>query len=78
MAIRDKMPNRIKEGLRELLEGFISDEIRAEAEYERAIELANKAGFLELMVGLKQIRKDAESHKDALELMLLGLKSEEE
>ena len=62
----------------EILEEFISEEVQAEEEYERAIKLAIKAGLPEVAVGLRQIRKDAKNHKDALELMLLGLKLEDE
>jgi len=71
------MPNTTREELIGILRDFISDEAQAEAEYERAIKLANEAGFPEVAVGLKQIRKDAKNHKDALELMLLGLKFED-
>jgi bacterioferritin (cytochrome b1) len=71
------MPNRTKEELAGILESFISDEERAEAEYERAIKLANEAGFPEVAVGLRQIRKDTKNHRDVLEFMLLGLKSED-
>ena len=68
------MPNHTKEELARILENFVSDEAQAEAEYERAIRLANEAGFLEVAVGLRQMRMDVKNHKDALELMLLGLK----
>jgi hypothetical protein len=51
-------------------------EAQVEVKYEKAIELASYTGFSEVALGLIQMRKDAKNHKEALELMLLGVELE--
>ena len=58
------------------LKNFLDNEARVEAKYEKAVELASHAGFSEVALGLVQMRKDAKNHKEALELMLLGVELE--
>ena len=72
------MADRVRTELMQIIESFISEDARAESDYEKAIKVAVEAGFPEIAVGLKQIRKDVKNHKDALELMLLGVKAEEQ
>ena len=73
---RDVMCNNAKDKLSKTLRNFLLEEVDAEAEYEKAIELANDTGFSEVMAGLMWIRRDSKNHRDALELMLLGIESE--
>ncbi len=73
---RDAMCTNAKDKLLRTLRNFLLEEVDTEAEYEKAIELANDAGLSEVMVGLMQIKKDSKNHRDALGLMLLGIESE--
>ncbi|MCJ7631680.1 hypothetical protein MUP77_04665 [Candidatus Bathyarchaeota archaeon] len=73
---RDAMRTNAKKKLLRTLRNFLLEEVDAEAEYEKAIELANDVGLSEVMVGLMQIKKDSKNHRDALGLMLLGIESE--
>jgi hypothetical protein len=70
------MHNNSSDKLLKILRNFLLEEVDAEAEYEKAILFANDAGLSEVMEGLIQIRKDSKNHRDALELMLLGIESE--
>jgi hypothetical protein len=70
------MHNNSSDKLFKILRNFLLEEVDAEAEYEKAILFANDAGLSEVMEGLIQIRKDSKNHRDALELMLLGIESE--
>jgi len=58
------------------IENFVTEELQIQDKYEKAIELANEAGFSEVAMGLMQMMIDAKNHKDALELMILGVKFE--
>lgn len=62
-----------EEQLRRRLRGFLEDELMAQIEYGEAIDLANETGYPDIALGLKQIRDDEKKHKDAIELMLVGL-----
>lgn len=70
------MNSNAKNRLIKSLKGFMDEEESAEIEYDKAIKLANDSGFSEVVLGLMQIRKDEKNHRDALELMLLGMESE--
>ena len=70
------MGNNVKNKLIKSLKGFLDKEESVEIEYDKVIKLANDIGFSEVVLGLLQIRKDEKNHRDALELMLLGIESE--
>ncbi len=75
-AKSDAMINNPKKRLTTTLQGFLQAEEAVEERYGKAIELANDTGFSEVVLGLMQIRKDTKNHRDALELMLLGIENE--
>ncbi|MCJ7759629.1 hypothetical protein MUP59_00600 [Candidatus Bathyarchaeota archaeon] len=70
------MRNYSKDKLVKTLQTFLDKEAQVETRYEKAIELASYTGFSEVALGLIQMRKDAKNHKEALELMLLGVELE--
>jgi rubrerythrin len=70
------MGNPSKDKLMKTLQNFLEKEAQVEEKYEKAIELASYTGFSEVALGLMQMRKDAKNHKEALELMLLGVELE--
>jgi rubrerythrin len=72
----DLMRNQSKDRLMNTLQNFLEKEVQADERYEKAIELASYTGFSEVALGLMQMRKDAKNHKEALELMLLGVELE--
>ena len=65
-----------KQKILRTIEDFITAESQIQEQCEKAIELANEAGFSEVAIGLMQIRIDAKNYRDALELMILGVKFE--
>ena len=61
----------------DILESLVGQKEVAEVEYERAIKVALDAGLPEIAVVLKQIRTEMSKHRDALELILIGVKDGE-
>ncbi len=70
------MRTHSKDKLANTLQNFLEKEVQTDEKYEKAIELASYTGFSEVAFGLMQMRKDAKNHKEALELMLLGVELE--